>query len=87
MNERIEQLAVRAGATLEKGYIELSDGQFMLSDNIDLDKTNLDLEKFAELLIQECCEVINAAKPGVDQLPPEVALDMAAKNVKAYFGV
>jgi len=53
MNERIEQLAVRAGATLEKGYIELSDGQFMLSDNIDLDKTNLDLEKFAELIIKE----------------------------------
>jgi hypothetical protein len=44
-------------------------------------------EKFAEMLIQECCEVINAAKPGVDQLPPEVALDMATKNVKAYFGV
>ncbi len=54
MNERIEQLAVRAGATLEKGYIELSDGQFMLSDNIDLDKTNLDLEKFAELIVDEC---------------------------------
>jgi hypothetical protein len=53
MNERIRKLAVKAGATLEKGYIELSDGQFMLSDNVDLDKSNMDLEKFAELLLQD----------------------------------
>jgi len=43
--------------------------------------------KFAELIVRECCEVINAAKPGVVQVPAEVALDMTAKNVKAYFGV
>jgi hypothetical protein len=63
MNERIEQLAVRAGATLEKGYIELSDGQFMLSDNIDLDKTNLDLEKFAELIVRECVTTLERHHP------------------------
>lgn len=44
-------------------------------------------EYFAELLITECCKVINAAKPGVVQVPAEVALDLTAKNVKAYFGV
>jgi hypothetical protein len=54
MNERIRELAVQAGATLEKGYIELSDGQLMLSDNVELDKSNMDLEKFAELIVREC---------------------------------
>jgi hypothetical protein len=58
MNERIRELAVKAGATLEKGYIELSDGQFMLSDNVDLDKSNMDLEKFAELLLKECVQIL-----------------------------
>lgn len=43
-------------------------------------------EKFAELIAQHCVEVIDAAKAGYDQVPAEVALDMAAKNVKAYFG-
>ena len=56
MNERFKQLAVKAGATLEKGYIELSDGQLMLSDGIDVNKDSMDLEKFAELLLEECAK-------------------------------
>jgi predicted Rossmann-fold nucleotide-binding protein len=43
--------------------------------------------KFAELIVQECFEVINAGKVGFNQVPAEVALDLTAKNVKAYFGV
>lgn len=43
-------------------------------------------EKFAELIVSKCVEVIDAAKVGYDQVPAEVALDMVAKNVKAYFG-
>jgi hypothetical protein len=41
MNERLKELAKQAGATLEKGYIELSDGQLMLSDNVDLHSTQM----------------------------------------------
>lgn len=46
-------------------------------------------EKFAELIVRECVEVINAGKnvwTGTD-VPAGVALDLAGKNVKAYFGV
>jgi len=75
MNKRIKELI--AQATSIQGPTPYNPLTFEVFDK----------EKFAELLIQECCGVINAAKPGVDQLPPEVALDMAAKNVKAYFGV
>lgn len=42
-------------------------------------------KKFAELIVSKCVEVIDAAKVGYGQVPAEVALDMAAKNVKAYF--
>lgn len=45
------------------------------------------LQEFAELIVRECCMVIDAAKPGVIQVPAEVALDMTVKNVKAYFEV
>jgi hypothetical protein len=88
MNERIEQLAVRAGATLEKGYIELSDGQFMLSDNIDLDKTNLDLEKFAELIVKECADI--ALKSGSVTNKSAVAVaeaDRIYHKINEHFGV
>jgi hypothetical protein len=84
MNERIEQLAVRAGATLEKGYIELSDGQFMLSDNIDLDKTNLDLEKFAELIVRECVTTLERHHPFTKD--PEAYL-YAISLIEEHFGV
>jgi hypothetical protein len=84
MNERIEQLAVRAGATLEKGYIELSDGQFMLSDNIDLDKTNLDLEKFAELLITA---VMAEVKDEVQFQCGWANAEIVENRVKKVFGV
>lgn len=46
-----------------------------------------EVEAFVEEIVQECITVIEAAKPGVDQLPPEVALTMAANNVRAYFGL
>ena len=63
MNERIKELAEQAGATFTKGYIELSDGQLMLSDDVDVDHTGVDLAKFAELIVRECarfCEDKNS---------------------------
>ena len=85
MNKRIEQLAVRAGATLEKGYIELSDGQLMLADNIDLDKTNLDLEKFAELIVRECMSVARGMRnpPNLNYKPSDRFVD----ELRLHFGV
>jgi len=84
MNERIKELAVRAGATLEKGYIGLSDGQFMLVDNIDLDKTNLDLEKFAELLISA---VMAEVRDEVQYEYDWTIADIVTERVKKAFGV
>ncbi len=75
MNERIKQLANKA---LKQPDTD-NDGLTVFDND--------ELKKFTELIVRECCEVINAAKPGVVQVPAEVALDMTAKNIKAYFGV
>jgi hypothetical protein len=83
MNKRIQELARQA-------YIEdakSEDPNYQPADVTDdlLEDLSGVFERFAQLIVQECCEVINAAKPGVNQVPAEVALDMTAKNVKAYF--
>ena len=78
MNELIKELAVQAGATFSKGYIELSDGQLMLSDKADVDHANMDLEKFAELIVRECADLVDRAisDGGID-----------GRVVKEHFGV
>ena len=50
MNERIRQLAIQAGATVDKGTHPLTgvvDGLFMKPNGV---------EKFAELIIRECAQ-------------------------------
>jgi hypothetical protein len=51
MNERIKELAEQAGMTDDKF------GMFFAKDKHNED--GVDLEKFAELIIQECCLVID----------------------------
>jgi len=74
MNDKIQKLY--EDASLTDGP---SGSRYSLPDEL--------VEKFAELIVRECVTVINAAKPGVNQVPAEVALDMTAKNIKTYFGV
>ena len=90
MNERIQELAVQAGATLEKGYIELSDGQLMLSDNVELDKSNMDLEKFAELIVRECMTIAKTWEDQLEkskQLSESNAVGIVTYRISRQFGV
>jgi hypothetical protein len=68
MNARIKQLAEQAGMTDDK-Y-----GMFFAKDKHDED--GVDLEKFAELLIQECADIADNQE---DYL--------TAKIIKQQFGV
>lgn len=83
MNERIKELGRQAWAkTLES--VEFYDAVGDLNEDFHI-KYN---QVFAELLVARCAEIVEAAKPGmVDGVPAEVALDLTAKNIKAYFGV
>ena len=67
MNERIEELAVKSGFELEDG------GHLMLHH---LYVTNR-LEKFAELIVEECMNATRGASTGLD----------AFNNIKEHFGV
>ena len=62
MNERIKQLAEQAGFTVENGHIQ----------SLAYKQT----EKFAELIVQECANVIH------DRIGPKSALD-----ILEHFGV
>ena len=65
MNERIEQLAVQAGF---KNVVGVLDGK-------------VELQKFAELIVQECMNVLD---PGEHQL---IARFQARKWLAEHFGV
>lgn len=57
MNERITQLAIKAGAAPEGGYVELDNGDSVYSENAYVDPRDMDVEKFAELIIKECIDI------------------------------
>ena len=56
MNKRIKELAVKAGAEPSGGYVEQSNGDSVYSENAYVDPRDIDLEKFAELIVRECCQ-------------------------------
>lgn len=67
MNERIMELAIQAG--FENGHQD-RDGRSLSSE----------LEKFAELIVKECCEISDEAER-TDQPV------LASKFIKAHFGL
>jgi hypothetical protein len=75
MNERIKELALRAGMVkiLEEHAHEYGNGAF---ENTPYPE----LEKFAELIVKECCAITDEVER--TDLPV-----VASKFVKAHFGV
>lgn len=84
MNERLLELAEQADIHFYQGRVPETGFEYEGAE-----VTVEDLKKFAELIVRQCAEVIDAQKPVWQNtdVPAEIALDMAAKNIKAYFGV
>ena len=72
MNERIKELAIEAG------YDWAWDTQ--------IDFGHKEMEKFAELIVQECMEQASIGN-GHGNNQWDRALTFAAKNIKEHFGV
>ena len=79
MNERIKQLADQAGATVltTHGMEHVVDGCYVIGP--------ARLEKFAELIVQECIDIIapytvRMSRPGEEYLHPIL-------EIKQHFGV
>lgn len=78
MNARIKELAEQAGWI--EGYYELDDGPFI--------EPEFNKEKFAELIIRECCLQVADIRIENDFEPVgDVALVQAITGIKKYFGV
>ena len=54
----IKKHAVEAGAFLRPGYVEQPNGDSVWQEGVLLDHTDIDLRKFAELIVKECAEKI-----------------------------
>jgi len=80
MNERIKQLALEAGL-VRNGDFGMKRWEGPRSDSIN----DQDLEKFAELIVQECIDIISPytvrmSRPGEEYLHPIL-------EIKEHFGV
>lgn len=73
----IEEFARQSGATNENVNKAMTTFCF----------TQPQLYEFSRKIIEECCNVIDAARPGIDQLPAEIALDIVIKNIKSYMEI
>jgi hypothetical protein len=82
MNERIKLLAEQADMTVDKF------GMFFAKDKHNED--GVDLEKFAELIVQECMTTIFKESKWYwdkDEFESSNAVQNAARRVKEHFGV
>lgn len=74
--EKINEIAVKSGAYWRDGYSEKSNGDLAWSEKVKVDIVDMDLNKFAELIILECAKV--ADEPGA-RIP--------SYYIKKHFGV
>jgi hypothetical protein len=76
MNERIKELAEQAGVPKEYSFVE----------GATVWKTDPSIERFAELLIKKCVQVIQdeACYTGDAKV---AGLDIAKEAIQKYFGV
>ena len=70
MNERIKQLANQAGAEVK----------IIHGDILYISKADLDIEKFAELIVEECIDVVDVGGEFVSR--PKMV-----ERLKQHFGV
>lgn len=82
MNERIKEIAKKAG-----GHNNVSEfcGYYLLPSSDYIDPATVDLEKFAELLIQECISVASAQRnpQSLNYKPSE----RFVADLKQHFGI
>ena len=75
MNERIRELANKAGAEVK----------IIHGDILYISKAELDIEKFAELIVRECIQVVDDTMTENQEM--NIGLVMASAKIVAHFGV
>jgi hypothetical protein len=88
MNERINELAIKAGGIWRGGYVEQPNGDSVWTDRKFV--VDVDTEQFAELIVRECigcCEQVIS-----DPVPKSVDTwlnggSQCIDQIKEHFGV
>jgi hypothetical protein len=84
MNERIKELAEQAGLKWKAQPPHYSN----TNNPIDFPvSANRDLEKFAELIVRECIEVVDDMADPEDSDRYFWAIQAVSQNIKKHFGV
>lgn len=85
MNGRIKERLIEAGV-----YTTLTNGR-VYPAAMTAEESEVALQKFAELLIKDCQEIVNSVRYICElpnsEFPAAPALHMAEKNIGKYFGV
>ena len=76
MNERIKEIARRSGATDQNGSMATTVFCF----------TEMELDRFAELIVRECCDWIDGS-PSTDAGQLLLTKSFIIANLKGHFGV
>lgn len=79
MNERIKELAVKSGAYCEDEFGRL------ISWGIEGTELTDEVQKFAELIIQECIEIVLNSDPSPKMTVRE-PYSTIMENIKEHFG-
>jgi len=78
MNERIKQLAVKAGAHWEHGDWNMPSAVYF---------SEKDLEKFAELIVSECVMLCDKVYEQNDNVKIQAGATFCREDIKKHFGV
>ena len=76
MNERIKDLAKQAGATVMER-----------SGWTDFGTLDLDVEKFAELIVRECARVIDRGDGEMSSMAETIWCNVCRDDILKHFGV
>ena len=79
MNERIRELALQAGIKITPMIV---DGVEYEYEDVDMDGSE-DLEKFAELIVRECIDLVE----GYTKQRTHTTFYKAEEQIKQHFGV
>ena len=92
MNARINELAVQAGGIWQGGYVEQANGDSVYTDKKFVSGGDMDVEQFAQLLIQECIQSVQSdmdreTMNGTISLAKHAGMVSAKTVIKKHFGV
>lgn len=59
--QRINELAVEAGAYWRPGYVEQPNGDSVWRERVNVDMVDMDLNKYSRLIVKECADISDAS--------------------------